>query len=459
MKRIGVGPGVHLNAGDELLASSSGAVLLLRTAAVSGLPSLLSAGLAPWRPERAAHDPGKTVLDLAVAVALGGDCLADVAVLRAQPEVFGAVASDPTVSRLVERLAADPDAAVAAIRAARAAAREQVWARRSPVSGTGQVVLDLDATLVTAHSDKEHAAPTFKRGFGFHPILAFVDHADAGTGEPLAAMLRPGNANANDAADQIAVLDGALAQLPLDARGRVLVRGDAGSGVKAFVAHVIGLGLEFSVGINIRGPILAALDRVPEQAWRRAVDADGQPRDGAHVAEVTAWLPTSFVGWPPGTRVIVRRERPHPGAQLRITDVNGWRLTAFATNTPRRGKTGTGWRLADLEVRHRLRARAEDRIRAMKDTGLTNLPLHAFAKNQIWLEIAQLAYELTVWTQTLAFADQPARSWEPKRLRLRIFAVAGRLITSGRRRTLRISRRWPWAALITTGYAAIAAYP
>ena len=462
MKRNGVGPGVHLSVGGESLASSSGAVLLLRTAAVSGLSAFLSAGLAPWRPDRAAHDPGKTVLDLAVSVALGGDCLADVAVLRAQPELFGPVASDPTVSRLIERLAADPEAAVAAIRAARAAAREQVWVRRSPVPETGQVVLDLDATLVTAHSEKEHAAPTFKRGFGFHPVLAFVDHADAGTGEPLTAMLRPGNANANDAADQIAVLDAALAQLPEQARHRVLVRGDAGSGVKAFLAHVVDLGLQFSVGMNIRGPILAALDRLPEQAWRRAVDADAHPRDGAHVAEITSLLPASFTGpggWPPGTRVIVRRERPHPGAQLRITDVNGWRLTAFATNTPRRGRTGAGWRLADLEVRHRLRARAEDRIRAMKDTGLTNLPLHAFAKNQIWLEIAQLAYELTVWTQTLAFGDQPARSWEPKRLRLRLFAVAGRIVTSGRRRTLRISRRWPWATLINAGHTAIAAYP
>jgi len=201
VKGIGVGSGVHLSVGGESLASSSGAVLLLGTAAVSGLAQGLSTWLGPWRVERAVHDPGKTVLDLAVSVALGGDCLADLAVLRAQPEVFGPVACDPTVSRLIERLAADPDAAVAAIRAARAAAREQVWQRRSPVSAAGQVVLDLDATLVTSHSEKEHAAPTFKRGFGFHPVLAFVDHAEAGTGEPLTAMLRPGNANANDAGD------------------------------------------------------------------------------------------------------------------------------------------------------------------------------------------------------------------------------------------------------------------
>ena len=149
-------------------------------------------------------------------------------------------------------------------------------------------------------------------------------------------------------------------------------------------------------------------------------------------------------------RVIARRERPHPGAQLRITDHDGWRITVFATNT-------IGGRLADLEVRHRLRARAEDRIRGLKDTGLTNLPLQAFAKNQIWLELAWLAYELLTWTQLLAWPDQPARTWEPKRLRLRLLAVAGRLITTGRRRILRLSKRWPWTDLITSGHHRLAA--
>lgn len=438
--------------GSESLTSSTGAVTLLRTVAVSRLAKELSVQLAPWRAGRAVHDPGKTVLDVAIAIALGGDCLADVAVVRAQPELFGPVASDPTVSRLVDRLAAEPEQSIAAIRAARAAARGRVWGHRAPVSATGQVIVDLDATLVGAHSEKEQAAPTYKRGFGFHPMLAFVDHAEHATGEPLAGMLRPGNAGANDAEDQIAVLDAALAQLPEQARSRVLVRGDAGSGVKAFLAHVDDLGLRFSVGMNLRGPLLDALDRLPAQAWRAALDPDGEPREGAQVAELTRLLPATFTGWPPGTRIIVRRERPHPGAQLRITDVNGWRLTAFATNTK-------GWRLPDLEVRHRLRAHAEDRIRGQKDTGLTNLPLHAFDKNRIWVEIAQLAYELIVWTQVLGFHDQPARSWEPKKLRLRIFAVAGRLITSGRRRTLRISKRWPWSAVILSGYQALAAYP
>ena len=424
--------------------------MLLQTAAVSGLAVGLSRGLASWRPARAVHDPGKAVLDLAVAIALGGDCLADVSVCRAQPELFGAVASDPSVSRLIDALGDAPAAAIAAIRAARAAARATVWGHRSPLSATDRVVVDLDATLVGAHSEKEGATPNFKRGFGFHPILAFVDHGAGGTGEPLAAMLRPGKATANDAADQIAVLDAALAQLPEQVRSRVLVRGDTGSGVHGFVWHVHNLGLQYSVGIYGRQPVQDALQALPQQAWRAALDTDGRPRAGAQVAELTRWLPATFTGWPPGMRIIARRERPHPGAQLRLTDHHGWRITVFATNT-------AGVRLADLELRHRLRARAEDRIRGLKDTGMTNLPLHAFTKNQIWLELVQLAAELLTWTQLLAWHDQPARTWEPKRLRLRLLAVAGRIITTGRRRILRLPQRWPWTDLITAGHQRLAA--
>ena len=423
---------------------------MLQTAQVSGLVVGLSQGLSRWRRARSVHEPGKSVLDVVIAIALGGDCLADAAVVRAQPELFGKVASDPTISRLIDALGEDPAAAIAAVRGARAAARSTVWGHRWPLRAGGPVVVDLDATLIGAHSEKEGATATFKRGFGFHPMLAFVDHGAGGTGEPLAAMLRPGKANANDAADQIAVLDAALAQLPGPARAQVLVRGDTGAGVKEFVWHVHDLGLQYSVGVYGRQPVLDALAALPKQAWRRAVDADGHPRDGAQVAELTRWMPATFIGWPPGMRIIARRERPHPGAQLRITDSEGWRITVFATNT-------VGGRLAQLEVRHRLRARAEDRIRGLKDTGLANLPLQAFGKNQIWLELVQLAAELLTWTQLLAWSDTPARSWEPKRLRLRLLAVAARLITTGRRRILRLSRRWPWSELLTSGQRNLAA--
>ena len=322
--------------------------MLLSTARASGLAAVLSEGLAPWRAARSVHDPGKTVLDLAVAIALGGDCLADIGVVRAQPELFGPVASDPTVSRLIDALAERPGEAVTAIRAARAQARGRVWSHRTPFADDRQVVVDLDATLIGAHSEKEHATPNFKRGFGFHPMLAFVDHGTGGSGEPLAGMLRPGKTNANDAADQIAVLNAALAQLPEHLRSRVLVRGDTGSGVQGFVWHVHHLGLEYSVGVYGRQPVLDALEVLPKQAWKKTLDADGNRREGAQVAELTRWLPATFKGWPPGMRVIARRERPHPDAQLRITDHEGGGLpcsppTPAAAGSPTwRSPTGSG---------------------------------------------------------------------------------------------------------------------
>ena len=455
--------GVVLDPVRESLISSAGALLLREAVRASGADRGLASALAPWRPDRAVHDPGKVLLDVATAVALGGDCLADLAAVRAQPAVFGQVASDPTVSRLFATLAADVDAAVAAIRQARAQARERVWACRRPLAGTpgcragGQVIVDIDATLVGAHSEKENAEPTYKRGFGFHPMCAFVDHGEHGTGESLAIDLRPGRAAAWDSADHVTILDAALAQLPEHERAQTLVRADTGAASKAFLRHITDLGLEYSIGFAAHDRVRVAIEAIPAQAWRTAVDSDGQAREGAQVAELTAWLPpTTRTGssqdWPPGMRVIARRERPHPGAQLRLTDHDGWRITCFATNTPK----SAGWRLADLEIRHRQRARAEDRIRALKDTGLRNLPFQGYAHNRIWLEIVALAADLLAWTQTLAFDEhEPARRWEPKRLRFRILAVAGRIIHTGHRRRLRLPRNWPWNNLIDTGWAAI----
>ena len=462
MKRNRV-PNLVLDPVRESLISSSGALLIKEVIGAAGLDRGLSQALSPWRSARATHDPGKVLIDVATAVALGGDCLADVAAVRAQPDVFGSVASDPTVSRVFAVLAGDVDRAVTAIREVRARARAAVWARRRPLSGTpgnrmgGQVVVDLDATLVTAHSDKEGAEPTYKRGYGFHPMCAFVDHGEHGTGETLAVDLRPGKSSAWDSADHIATLDAALAQLPGHERGQVLVRADTGAASKAFFHRITDLGLQYSIGFRATDAVKAAIETIPEQAWRAAVDSDGEPRDGAQVAELTTWMPAPFratyrdpaANWPRGMRVIARRERPHPGAQLRLTDHNGWRITCFATNTPRSAR----WRLADLEVRHRQRARCEDRIRGLKDTGLRNLPFHGYAKNRIWMEIVALAADLLAWTQTLAFDHaEPARRWEPKRLRFRILAVAGRIIRTGRRRRLRLPRDWPWSQLIDTGW-------
>ena len=391
------------------------------------------------------HSPGKIITDLAVTLALGGDCLADVAMLRAQPELFGAVASDPVVSRLVARLAADAPRALKAIRAARADARARAWelaGDAAPGTDGGLVTVDIDATIVTSCSEKEQAMPTWKKTYGHHPLTVFADHGPEGAGEPLAFMLRAGNAGSNTAADHIEATRLALAQLPRHLRRRVLIRTDSGGGTHDFLAWLAkpGRRLAYSVGFTITEDIQDAILKIPARAWTPAYDAEGRVRPGAWVAELTGML--DLASWPKGMRVIVRKERPHPGAQLRFTDIDGHRFTCFATST-------RGGQLADLELLHRRRARCEDRIRCAKDTGLRNLPLHGYAQNQIWCEIVALACDLLAWTQMLALTGK-ARRWEPKRLRQRIFTCAGRIVRGGRRLKLRLAASWPWAQEIIT---------
>jgi hypothetical protein len=438
-------PKMIVSADGKGLVSGAGGLLVAETLRVTGLTARLSQGLARWRPLRAVHDPGKVIGDLAVAVALGGDCLADIAVLRAEPELYGPVASDPVVSRTVAALAADPVRALKAIRAARAAARERAWAlagTAAPGADGGLVTVDLDATLVTSYSEKENARPTWKKTYGFHPLAAFADYGQDGSGEPLAIMLRPGNAGSNTAADHIEVTRLALAQLPRHQRRRVLIRTDSAGGTHDFLTWLTAPGrrLAYSVGMTITDDIHDAILKIPARAWTPAYDSGRQPRDGAWVAEITAMVDLS--AWPKGMRLIVRKERPHPGAQLRFTDIDGHRVTCFATST----KTG---QLADLELRHRRRARCEDRIRCAKDTGLRNFPLQGYAQNQIWSEITAMASELLAWLAMLAL-DGTARRWEPKRLRLRLFTAAGRLVRGGRRLRLRLAARWPWNHVIAT---------
>ena len=444
---------ITVSADGKGLVSHAGALLLLETLRVTGLGRGLAGGLARWRAPRAVHDPGKILTDLVVMLALGGDCLADIAVLRSQPGLCGPVASDPVVSRLVSALAADLPRALRAIRTARAAARERAWALagdRAPGADGSLIPADIDATIVVAHSEKEQAAATWKKTFGFHPLAVFADHGAGGGGEALAIMLRPGNAGSNTAADHIEAARAALAQLPRRLRRRVLIRTDSGGGTHKFLTWLTSptRRLHYSVGMTITDDMQQAILTLPDRIWEPAYNAEGQVRPGAWVAELTGLL--DLTCWPAGMRVIVRKERPHPGAQLRFTDVNGHRFTAFATDA-RRGQ------LAGLELRHRRRARCEDRIRNAKDTGLRNLPLHGFAQNQVWCELVAMACELTAWMQMLAL-DGPARAWEPKRLRLRIFSAAGRLARGGRRLRLRIAATWPWATQITAAITRLHAY-
>ena len=449
-KRNGFYPRPGVDATGSAVVSQAGGLLLTETFRAVGLDRALSQALAGWRRPLAVHDPAKVICDLAVTLGLGGDCLADIAVLRAEPGVYGLVASDPTVSRTVDTLAKDAGRVLAAIDAARAAARARAWrlaGKDAPDHGADAehpLIVDVDATLVESHSVKQCAAPTFKKGFGFHPLWAFVDHGGEGTGEPLSVLLRPGNAGSNTAADHITVTRAALKQLPGHWRGtrpgrRVLVRADGAGCTHDFLGWVASQRMSYSVGFTLPDGFGDKLRLIPEHVWAPALDADGDNRDGAFVAEVTGLL--NLTSWPAGMRVIVRKERPHPGAQLRITDVDGNRVTAFATNTPR-------GQLAGLELRHRQRARAEDRIRCAKDTGLTNLPLHDLDQNRIWCAVVALACELTAWAQMLALTGHQARRWEPKRLRLRLFSIPGRLAKSGRSTVLHLPRHAPWAGLL-----------
>ncbi|WP_288832852.1 IS1380 family transposase [uncultured Corynebacterium sp.] len=437
--------------------SHAGAVLLTDTLHATGLADSLREALMPWTKPLAEHHASKVLLDLALTCAIGGDTARDTDLLRCEPGLFGPVASTPTISRTLRTLADDAPAVIAAISKARQVARERAWAlagEHSPGAGASAktpLVIDLDATLINVHSQKEQAAPTFKRGFGYHPLCAFLDHGSDGTGEPLAIQLRPGNAGSNTAADHISITRQALAQLPAgllsrDGRGskKILIRTDGAGGTKDFVGWLNQQRLAYSVGFTLPTNTPDLLTYFDEAgAWTAAYDTDSDGiREGAWVAELTGLL--DLTGWPEGMRVIVRKERPHPGAQLRITDHEGMRITAFATNT-------VHGQLPVLELRHRRRARCEDRIRHAKDMGLLKLPLQSFKQNQIWCQIIQLACELVAWMQTIAFTSDDARRWEPKRLRARLFEIPATLVRRCRHKVLHLARHAPEAATVLTG--------
>jgi hypothetical protein len=447
------------------VVSHAGSRLLADVADKTTLTGQLAEALAGLRKPRARHDPGRVLVDMAVAVADGARAISDIAVLADQAALFGPVASDSTCWRLLERL---DTARLGAVGRARGAAREVVWAQRAEVSGqpfpparaAGRVlpglVIDLDASIVVCHSEKEHAAPTFKKTFGYHPLLAFCDN----TGEFLAAQLRKGNAGSNTAADHISVLDAALAQIPDQHRHGtpMLVRADTAGCTREFLAHVRGLrdtavSCEFSVGWAITERERAAISAIPARVWTDAVDADGGHRDGAGLAEITGVLPTrALVGYPAGTRIIVRRERPHPGAQLdAFEERDGWRYTAFATDT-------AFGQLAHLDARHRAHARVEDRIRCAKDTGLNHFPSRSFAINQAWLVVVMLAVDLIAATQHLVLHGHLSKA-EPKTLRYRLLHVAARLTRGQRRLWLRIQRSWPWAPELAAAFTRLAELP
>ncbi|MDF2741171.1 MAG: transposase [Actinomycetia bacterium] len=378
----------------------AGAALLRELADRVGLTAALG-----WRDPQGRRHPDAAVLrDLAVMLADGGDCLSDLAVLRDQPALFGPVASTPTAWRVLERVASDPDG-LARLGAARAHARARAWTAGGDPD-LELLVIDADATLVTAHSDhKEGAAGTYKGSFGFAPLLAYLDRGPA-PGEPLAGLLRPGNAAPGASSDLIELVDLALAQLPRSATDQpVLVRSDSAGGSSKLAWHLRQRGIGFSLGMQIDAHVREAILAQPEHAWTPAVQPDGQVRDGAEACELTGWV--DLHTWPEGTRAICRREDAHPGAQLRFTDHDGHRFQVFVTDQPDPD-------LGTLELRHRQRARVEDRIRAAKATGLQNLPFDRWRRNAVWLELVLAAKTSPAGPRRCCWTA-PSRSPSPRR--------------------------------------------
>ena len=367
---------VEVTADGEGLVSHAGAFLLTELADRLGLTAALSGALAPTRERRSAHDPGVVTRDLTVAIADGGDCVTDLGVLRGQQALFGAVASETTAHRVLKSIDSE---LLDRIRAARAAARARAWdAGARPAT----ITLDVDATLIAAHSEKQEAAGNYKRGFGYHPLLCYLDE----TGEALAGKLRPATPAPTPppTTSRSSSWRSSRSQWPTSTARSSPAPTPAGRPTPSPPTAARPRSASRSATL-VDERLREAILRLPESAWTRAIDAEGCQREGAWVAELSDHV--DLCEWPVETRLIVRRERPHPGAQFEIFDADGYRHTAFLTDQE-------GAEIAALELRHRRRARVEDEIRTGKDTGMRNLPFHDFAANQAWLELSLIAQDL-----------------------------------------------------------------
>jgi hypothetical protein len=487
--------GLEVSGDGTGIVSHAGIGLLRHLADKTGLTRGLSAALATGRLVH--HDRGRVLADVACAIADGARGFSDFRVLADQSELFGQVASVPTVYRTLEEIAKGGDLTAGKLTAAVNTARRFAWsqtvARHGKLPGVkmadktleGVTCIRLDATVTFAHSGKELAQANFK-GFGHHPLLAFCDNTG---GEPLAWMLREGSAGSNTTADHVLMVNNAIAALPPPFRRRLMVTADGAGASHGLIEHLDklaarrGYELTYSVGWVLTDREKAAIRLVPEQAWEIAVDGRGEVRerraDGAcagmdcgepacwieeaHVTELTGLLRSGPGGdqlakWPATMRVFARRERPHPGAKLSLLEnEDGWRYTLWVTNLPEKTM---GWRgrTAYIDAGHRIHARVEDAIRTGKDTGIGRFPSHDYKVNQAWLTAAMTAQILLTWLKLLALDGDLAKA-EPKTLRYKVLHAAARLVHGGRRRRLKIAANWPWAEAITRAWQRIHALP
>ena len=495
MNVTGWSRGLEVSGDGTGVVSHAGLALVRHLADKAGLTGGLARALATAR--ILVHDRGRMLTDLACAIADGARVISDFRVLSDQGELFGLVASVPTVWRTLKEIAGWGKRAdrriTAAVNGARRHAWAQVCARHGALPGVrladrvleGVTCIRLDATVTAAHSDKELAEGNYK-GYGHHPLLAFCDNTG---GEPLAWQLRRGSAGSTTTTDHTALTDAAIAALPPAFRRKLMITVDGAGASHGLIEHLDKLAarpghqLTYSVGWALGERERAALRLVPGDAWQIAIDGRGEVRERraddacadiycahgacwveeAHVTELTGLLRDGhggdqLEGWPAKMRVFARRERPHPGAQLTLFEAeDGWRYSLWVTNRP---ATTRGWlgQNAYIDAAHRVQARVEDAIRTGKDTGLGHFPSFDFQVNAAWLTAAMIAAILLAWLKLLALDGDLARA-EPKTLRYRVLHAAARLVRGGRRRRLKIQASWPWADAITAAWQRIDALP
>ncbi len=444
----------RVEAGDHQVVAHVGLHALGRFADRLGVGGRLSEQIG-WAGERApVHDRGTVLVQSMLMLAGGGESCADIEHLRTQARLFGPVPSDSTVYRTITAI---DSVTLDGLAVATGQTRARVWARSDATTGTTPVVLDIDASLVQIHSEnKAGTAPNFKRGFGFHPMFCFAD----ATGEALAAVLRPGNATANDAADHLSVLDTAIGQLPEPVRvghqpgddpdlvvRPVMVRADSAGCTHTFVAGCRARNVGFAVVARRNTRIHGAIGNlsVDDPRWQSATRANGEERDDAFVCEITDLV--DLEGWPPGTRLIVRREPRHPGAQHSLFPSDAFRYWGHYTDQP---GTPTG-----LDVTMRAHAHVEDHIRRLKDSGLCRFPFADLDANRAWLALVCMAADLVRWFQLLCCRGALATA-EPKRLRWTLWHTPARIVRRAGSDIVRILDGWPTTRDLLDAYQRIA---
>ena len=475
MQHNGWDHGLKVTAGGTGLVGHAGAVLLRKAADQAGLTAALGAALRKTG-KSPVLDRGIVLVSMAAAIALGATSMSDIAVLAHLAPVLGDAPSGPTVRRALDLAGAPP--VLDRIARARARARAHVW---DLIEGTaagfpwlaiagkslaGWLVIDMDATLITARSDKQGAAPTWKKGYGFHPLGAWC----ANTRECLAMLLRPGSAGSNTFTDHRDVLAAARRQVPARFRRQVLVRADGAGASHELIDHLLSLSsprraVLFTCGWMITGADEAAIMAVPQNSWKPGAAQDGAVEEDKDVTEITH-LMSRAGNWPGGLRWIARRVKPSRRQMGNLTAYEkktGWRYSITCTNIPDRGMPGIpgSHHPQYIDAVHREHAVVETAgVRTAKAMGLRNLPSKSWQVNAGWVIAANLAADLTAWTRLLGLHDiEDLREASPGTLRYRIWHIPARLARHARQRTLSISPGWPWKDAFLTCWQRLCALP